>query len=218
MKKGIGIMAAGWLSESAVVDKWLKVAETDKSAIPAEEFADAALSLISVFDLINGMSIPKADMVGNANTVKKLAASTPGSTLQGLINSECDGKSEKEIAAMADNGKTAVCALLWLTRALFFILKLMEPLVKEPTLKLSEGVLKGYDVSLKPHHGMMMKGTFQMIVKAAPNRDAFMKKLGNSDEEVVSQVNRVLPAVEGLLDAIKQLLASKHPSKLISYA
>ena len=44
-------------------------------------------------------------------------------------------------------------ALLWLVRALYFVLGLLDPLVNDPSKKLSECVLLGYEKSLKPHHG-----------------------------------------------------------------
>ena len=58
----------GWLADSQVVGKWAALEKEDP--IPALAFAEASLSLISVFDLINGMGTPKGDMVGNAETVK----------------------------------------------------------------------------------------------------------------------------------------------------
>ena len=85
-----------------------------------------------------------------------------------MVKAELDGKSEKEIAKIAGDGKTTTCALLWLVRALYFILKMLDPLVNEPDKTLSACVLAGYEVSLKPHHGMMIRGTFSMAVKAAP--------------------------------------------------
>ena len=41
--------------------------------IDATDFSEGALTLISVFDLINGMSLAKGDMVKNANTVQRAA-------------------------------------------------------------------------------------------------------------------------------------------------
>ena len=194
-----------WLASSGVVDKWKALGEK-KDAIPAAEFAEAALALITVFDLIPGVGkIAGPDMAGNANTVKKLEA---GKTLQALVEEECAGKEDGDVKKIAGNGKTATCALLWLTRALYFILKMLEPLVNEPQKKMSECVLAGYEVSLKPHHNWMLSKTFSVATAAAPTRDAFLAKLAPTEAEVKSKIDEVAPVVALLLDSIKDKLLS----------
>ena len=58
---------SGWLTTSDVVAKWLKVAADAKAAengsIAAAGFADAATTLISVFDLISGMGMRQKSKV-----------------------------------------------------------------------------------------------------------------------------------------------------------
>lgn len=103
-----------WLNDSAVKAKWtaLQSAISD-GKVPAADFAEASLAIISVFDLISGMSIPANDMKGNANTVKSLATSA---SIQDAIEAELAGKSEKEVKKIVGDGKTMTCAVLWLVR------------------------------------------------------------------------------------------------------
>ena len=129
----------GWLAETSIVEKWLALAEHAKEEgvlncttlkIPAAEFAAAAQSLISVFDLISGMGMAKGDMVGNATTVEKAAkayAANPRPiwgclrdpvALQDLIGEETEGLGEKALKSLSQDGKTITCALLWLARGL----------------------------------------------------------------------------------------------------
>lgn len=196
----------GWLAESEVLEKFDKCAglgaETDASA-----FADASLALISVFDLISGMGMASSDMKGNANTIKSLAAN--GGTLAALVNAETDGKDAKELGKLAGNGKTAACALLWLGRALNFILKMLNVMMNDTSKKMSECVLAGYEVSLKPHHGMMIRGTFNMAVKAAPARATFIGKLGPSEEEVFGKLQAKIEGIATLVTSIQDFLSSK---------
>ena len=196
----------GWLAESNVVGKWGADELKALDAVPAGTFADAALTLISVFDLINGMGVAKGDMVGNANTVKKFADGAPGKSLQELVKEECAGKSDKEIKKIVGDGKTVTCALLWLVRALYFILKMLEPLMADPSKKLSECVMAGYDVSLKPHHGFIIKGTFTVAVKAAPNRADFMKKLADDESSIKGEIDKVTPDLTKLLASLSATL------------
>ena len=209
---------SGWLTTSDVVAKWLKVAADAKAAengsIAAAGFADAATTLISVFDLISGMGMAKSDMDGNATTVKKAASDK---TLQALVDAECEGLDEKGLKKVAGDGTKVTCALLWLARALFFILKMLEPLVKEPSKRLSDCVLAGYEVSLKPHHGFIIRQTFSAAVMAAPSREKFMAKLGELEEGVLAELTKVMPHVEALLKAIRDFLLTKSPTILNAF-
>ena len=168
---------SGWLQRTNVVAKWKALSKTLPD-IPAAEFAGAAHTLISVFDLINGMAMAKGDMVKNANTVQSAAEiAAPGATLQMLVDHECRGADDKAIKKIAEDGKKVTCALLWLLRALYFIQRMLDPLVGDPSKKLSECVMAGYEVSLKPHHGFMATTAFSVGVKAAPSRDALLRQL-----------------------------------------
>ena len=91
--------------------KWTKVKESATDAgVMAEDFAEAAITIISVFDLITGMGVAKNDMLGNANTLKGLSAGS-GKTLQQLVDAEIEGKDAKGIKKLAESGKTAGSAL-----------------------------------------------------------------------------------------------------------
>ena len=50
-----------------------------------------------------------------------------------------------------------------------------------------------YENSLKPHHGMVIKGTFSVAVKAAPNREDFMKKLGPDEASHLPKMAATFP-------------------------
>lgn len=175
--------------------------------IPAEAFCEASLSLISVFDLITGMGMPASDMKGNATTIQKIAKATPGSTLEKLVSAETGGKSQAELKKIVGDGTKASCALLWLVRALSFIVKMLDELMVQPEKSMSACVLAGYDVSLKPHHGFMIRGTFQVAVKAAPNRETFIAKLGEK-EEVFKQLKEATPKLTGLVIRLQEYLES----------
>jgi hypothetical protein len=97
---------------------------------------------------------------------------------------------------------------------LYFILKLLEPLCDDPKMELSKCVLVGYDVSLKPHHGMIVKGTFSVAVKAAPSRATFMAKLRPDETSTVAEIKKVTPVCAKLLDQINADLMAIHAIKL----
>lgn len=200
---------SGWLAEKAVVEQWLSLAKEAQGAeVSAKAFGEASTTLISVFDLITGMGVAKSDMDGNAKTVTKAAGGDAGVTLQQLVDAELDapGANKKTIAA---DGTKVSCALLWLLRALKFILALLEALMADPSVELSAAVYKGYESTLRPHHGMMTRGVFNVAVKAAPYRKTFVAKLGPSEAEVFTKLSEVMPAATELVTALQSYLAGK---------
>jgi len=193
-----------WLTDSQVVEKW-KALACESVDIKGEEFVSAAKAIISIFDLINGMGMPKADMEGNATTLgKNLAA---GQSVQDCVQSELD--SGKDLKKLVSDGKTSTCALLWLFRALVFIEGLLKALIDHPEMSLKDAVLAGYEISLKPHHGFMTKNIFAVAVKAAPSRADFMKKVGPSEEEVMPKFKEVMPVFGETLKKLKAFLENK---------
>lgn len=152
--------------------------------------------------MISGMSIPKGDMLGNATTLGKNLK--PGQSVQAAVQEElATGTAVKKLTG---DGKTSTCALLWLTRALFFIHDLIVAMVENPTKELKDCVLAGYENTLKPHHGFMTKNVFSVAVKAAPYRKDFISKVGPSDEVVMGSFKEVLPLFKGTIDTLLNFL------------
>eukprot|EP00966_Prymnesium_polylepis_P202563 4692731-Prymnesium_polylepis.1 len=144
-----------WLTDSGVLKKWQAAAKLDGDQVKGAEFVEASKAIISIFDLISGMSIPKGDMEGNAATLgKNLSA---GQTVQANVEAELASGNLKKLVC---DGKTSTCALLWLARALFFIYGLMKAMIDDEKLEVKDAVLKGYETSLKPHHGFVTKNVF----------------------------------------------------------
>ena len=114
----------GWLKKSGVLEKWKPLTDKKENA-SAKEFAEASLALISVFDLIPGMGMASGDMSKNATTILKAGEADPAKTLAALVDAELAGADPKKMGKIAGDGKTVSCALLWLGRALCFVIKLM---------------------------------------------------------------------------------------------
>jgi len=176
---------------SSDVKKLMKDAKdatvNDGTGVPGAQYLAAMKAVISIFDLIPGMSIASADMKGNVTKVEKKLAEFSVDTLQKAVEKELG---EKDVKALLKIDDCASNALLWLTRALnfikFFVEKLIErdPDGKRKMNTLSTCIQYGYDNSLKPHHGIMIRGTFAVASKAAGmmGRESFLKKLDESDE------------------------------------
>ena len=84
-------------------------------------------------------------------------------------------------------------------RALIFIEKLLQTYMEQQDKSLKDCTLAGYEVSLKPHHGMIVRGTFTMCVKACPKREDFTKMLDPDPASVGAGLSKMMvrPAHQG---------------------
>jgi len=181
-------------------------AETEKTGVPGTQYIAAMKAVITIFDLIPGMGIASGDMKGNVTKMEKKLAEYSVKTLQEAVQKELDEK--KDIKAVLKIDDSAANALLWLTRALNFIKFLVEKLIecemgpdgkpvecdgkrKRKMNSLSTCIQYGYDNSLRPHHGMVIRGTFTVASKAAGvmGRESFLKKLDESDEAACASLD-----------------------------
>jgi hypothetical protein len=84
--------------------------------------------------------------------------------------------------------------------------------VNNPTEELSVSFTKGYEQSLKKHHGMMVRPVFyvslnpqallmvqQLAMKACPYRATFYPKLGQPQSEVLPKLEAWLAALEAIV-------------------
>jgi hypothetical protein len=112
-------------------------------------------------------------------------------------------------ATVADTRSSVASAAHRLSRALNFIGKMLQVLVNDPSKKMSECVYAGYEASLRPHHGMIIRGTFSAAVSMAPSRDKFMAKLGPDETVVIAALKEGMPMITELVTSIQSFLVSK---------
>ncbi|KAF9100038.1 hypothetical protein BGX27_000498 [Mortierella sp. AM989] len=146
--------------------------------IDTDQFLQATEGLIKIFDLFGSVfSVVQSDMNGNVKKIRERYLQNPvaNSTLQNLVKGE-----------IAEKKKHATEGLLWLTRGLDFTLQSLERSETHPNEELSASFTKGYEGTLRPHHGMLVRPVFAMAMKACPYRADFYTKLG-SDQTVVKQ-------------------------------
>ncbi|KAF9304087.1 hypothetical protein BGZ74_002405 [Mortierella antarctica] len=146
--------------------------------IDTDQFLQATEGLVKIFDLFgNVFTVVQSDMNGNIKKIRERFLTNPAgnSTLQKLV-----------LAEKAEKKKTATEGLLWLTRGLDFTLQSLEHSEANPSVELSASFTKGYEGTLRPHHGMLVRPIFTMAMKACPYRADFYAKLG-SDQGLVQQ-------------------------------
>eukprot|EP00967_Tisochrysis_lutea_P069915 scaffold92057_cov33-Tisochrysis_lutea.AAC.2 len=105
-----------FLDEAALV---LAAVHTSSRGVPAQSFLMASYSIITIFDSLPGMGVVKADMLGNADALWRLA--NPADTLEEMCDRELEsfGGMDKHVAARraAHTDGSACTSLLWLKYA-----------------------------------------------------------------------------------------------------
>lgn len=155
----------------------------EDSRIETKPFLDASSEVVPFFDVLGATAFApvKSDINGN---IKKLRDKYTQDlekfkTLQGMVESEIEAGT-----TLAKNSATD--ALLWLKRAMQFIIIFLEEVLKgeEDLVKCAK---KAYEGSLKKFHGWLVQGIFSVAMKAVPYRKDFMHKLGRGkvDEATV---------------------------------
>ena len=96
---------------------------------------------------------------------------------------------------------------------MLFVKTMISTLSADRAMKLSDCVYKGYEAGLKQYHGMMIRGTFSVAVKAAPSREAFLAKLDASEDAAFAKIDALIPDFDALLTGMKAFLVEKAIDK-----
>ena len=95
---------------------------------------------------------------------------------------------------------TCACSLLWLKRAMQFLVAMIDELAKDPSKTLSAAVTDAYENTLKPFHGRMVQTMMWGVTKGLPGRDHFEQKLGGN----------IKGPAEGFVNSFGPLLQEIH--------
>ena len=107
------------------------------------------------------------------------------------------------------NGKsgdgTASCSLLWLNRAMQFLVKFVEELASDPKITLIKAVNNAYDTTLKPYHSRTVQWTIWAVLKGLPHRDYFEQKMA-AGEPLPGPALEFVKAFSPLVDEVHRFL------------
>ncbi|OCF34999.1 het-c2 protein [Kwoniella heveanensis CBS 569] len=167
-----------------------------EAGVDTAEFLEAAENLVKIFGLFGNPAfvVVQNDLTGNIAKVRAYLAKNPDSakTLESLLATE-----KANVAKPKD--RVATDALMWLLRGLKFTALGLRHNVDNPSEELSVSFTKGYEGSLKKHHGMMVRPVFYLAMKACPYRATFYPKLGEPQSEVLPKLEAWLKALEEIV-------------------
>lgn len=156
----------------------MKHVKSDNGVILTKPFLDVCKLILPVLDKFGAaMTLVKSDIGGNITRLENKYLSDPSKYehLYSMVQVEVEKKTAKE-SSSCTNG------LLWLTRAMDFLVELFKNLLEHPDWTMSQSCTDSYEKTLKKWHGWLASSSFKVAMKLAPDRKKFMEVIGGSGD------------------------------------
>jgi hypothetical protein len=95
-------------------------------------------------------------------------------------------------------------------RGLDFTAQALRKNINNSDEELTTSFTSAYGATLKPHHGMIVKGIFNVAMKACPYRADFYNKLGGDQDRVQVELSAWLASLEENVATLNQFLATTN--------
>lgn len=164
----------------------------------SKPFLDVCKQILPVLDKFGAaMAIVKSDIGGNITRLENKYSSDPAKYehLYTMVQEEVEKKTAKG-SSSCTNG------LLWLTRAMDFLVELFRNLLDHPDWTMSQACTDSYTKTLKKWHGWLASSSFTVAMKLAPNKDKFM--------EVISGTGDIKADIEKFCTTFYPFLKENH--------
>lgn len=166
-------------------------------------FLDVCKHILPVIDKFGAaMALVKSDIGGNVSRLESKYQSNPEqfNELYSLVSVEVEAKTAKG-SSSSTNG------LLWLTRAMDFLVALFRNLLEHPDWSMSQACTDSYGKTLKKWHGWIASSSFTLAMKLAPDRKKFMEVIASSGD-VMADIGKFCTSFSPLLEENHKFLAS----------
>uniref|UniRef100_A0A2N9HUR6 Glycolipid transfer protein domain-containing protein n=2 Tax=Fagus sylvatica TaxID=28930 RepID=A0A2N9HUR6_FAGSY len=180
--------------------KHVKSEEGEILAMPFLEVCKQILPVIEKFGA--AMALVKSDVGGNISRLESKYSSNPSefNHLYSLVRAEVACKTAKA-SSSCTNG------LLWLTRAMDFLVALFRNLLEHNDWTMSQACSDSYGKTLKKWHGWLASSSFTVAMKLAPDRKKFMEVIGGSGD-IYADIEKFCTSFSPLLEENHKFLAS----------
>ncbi|KAK6141646.1 hypothetical protein DH2020_024619 [Rehmannia glutinosa] len=156
----------------------MKHVKSEDGVMLTKPFLDVCKLILPVIDKFGAaMALVKSDIGGNITRLetKYLSNPTKYNHLYSMVQEEVDAKTAKG-SSSCTNG------LLWLTRAMDFLVALFRNLLEHQDWAMSQACTDSYSKTLKQWHGWLASSSFTVAMKLAPDRKKFLDVVaGNGD-------------------------------------
>ncbi|XP_042012753.1 glycolipid transfer protein 1-like isoform X2 [Salvia splendens] len=158
-------------------------------------FLDVCNLILPVIEKFGAaMAIVKSDIGGNITRLENKYLSNPTKYihLYTMVQEEVDAKTAKG-SSSCTNG------LLWLTRAMDFLVELFRNLIHHQDWSMSLACSDAYAKTLKKWHGWLASSSFSLAMKLAPDRKKFLDVVagdGDANSDIEKFCNTFSPFLE----------------------
>ncbi|KAL5561940.1 hypothetical protein UlMin_031687 [Ulmus minor] len=181
----------------------MKLVKSENGEMLTKPFLDVCKNLLPVLDKFGAALVTvKSDVGNNISRLesKYLSNPTEFNLLYSLVRADIEAKSAKASSSCTN-------ALLWLTRAMDYLVELFRSLQEHRDWKMSEACNDSYNKTLKKWHGWLISSSFSVAMKLAPDRKKFMEVLGGA-ANIDSDIDRFCTNFSPLLQQNHKFLAS----------
>ncbi|KAL3517715.1 hypothetical protein ACH5RR_020304 [Cinchona calisaya] len=181
----------------------MKHVKSEQGDMLTKPFLDLCKLILPVIDKFGAaMALVKSDIGGNITRLENKYLSDPAQFdhLYSMVRVGIQAKTTKASSSCA-NG------LLWLTRAMDFLVELFRNLVQHPDWPMSQACTDSYNKTLKKWHGWLASSSFKIAMKLAPHRKKFMDVIGGTGD-VNADIENFCTTFSPLLEENHKFLAS----------
>lgn len=166
--------------------------------IQTQGFLDVCKQVLPVVDKLGtAFALVKTDIGGNIERLAQRQAKDPEryKRLFTIVQDEVVEKTH------TDNS-SCTKGLLWLKRAMEFIVALLRRVHDDPAAALGTAVDETYRSTLMQFHGFFVSSAFTLAFKFVPSREAFLANLGDGPG--------LMAEMKAFIDAFSEVLAEVH--------
>ncbi|KAA8550732.1 hypothetical protein F0562_002416 [Nyssa sinensis] len=181
----------------------MKHVKSEEGEMLTKPFLDVCKQILPVIDKLGvAMAIVKSDIGGNITRLENKYLSNPSefNHLYTMVQAEVEAKTAKA-SSSCTNG------LLWLTRAMDFLVELFRNLLEHADWTMSQVCSDSYSKTLKQWHGWLASSSFTVAMKLAPDRNKFMDVIGGTGDVNVD-IEKFCTTFSPILEENHKFLAS----------
>uniref|UniRef100_A0A7N0VIC2 Glycolipid transfer protein domain-containing protein n=1 Tax=Kalanchoe fedtschenkoi TaxID=63787 RepID=A0A7N0VIC2_KALFE len=156
----------------------IKIAKSSEGEVLTKPFLDACKHMLPVVDKCGAsMSLVKNIVDANIMKLESRYLSNPAkfNNLQSILRADAAAKATK-------SSSSCTTALLWLTRAMDFLVELFRNLLDHEDWSMIHACMISYNKTLKKWHGWICGSSFMAIVKLVPDRNKVMEVIGGTKD------------------------------------
>ncbi|CAA2980024.1 glycolipid transfer 1 [Olea europaea subsp. europaea] len=179
----------------------MKHVKSEEGVMLTKPFLNVCKQILPVIDKFGpAMALAKSDIGGNIIRLenKYLSNPTQYNHLYSMVQEEA--KTAKGSSSCADG-------LLWLTRAMDFLVGLFRNLLEHQDWSMSQACSDSSGKTLKKWHGWLARSSFTVAMKLAPDRKKFMDVIGGRGD-VNSDMKKFCTTFSPFLEENHKFLAS----------